>query len=219
MTPYLVILLTLAVKATVIEGACKQPSVYWVSVNETAPPGTYIISAECLELSSYSLMGEDVEWFQINSTAGVVTTNRSLDAEIIGTPPYFRVNVVPSGCQGQSCFPFLTLLVYVYDINDNVPQFMHLPYHVNVSETTKVKTVVFSVSAIDIDTGVGPNAQGNKEVTFDIVGGDSNETFSIDGSSNAGDIILEKPLDFESSNKIFHLNVTATVRIKIILPW
>lgn len=42
-----------------------------------------------------------------------------------------------------------------------------------IQQTTKVKTVVFSVSAIDIDTGVGPNAQGNKEVTFDIVGGDS----------------------------------------------
>ena len=42
-----------------------------------------------------------------------------------------------------------------------------------IQQTTKVKTVVFSVSAIDIDTGVGPNAQGNKEVKFDIVGGDS----------------------------------------------
>ena len=46
-----------------------------------------------------------------------------------------------------------------------------------------------------------------------------NGTFSIGGLSNAGDIILEKPLDFESSDNIFHLNVTATVRIKIILPW
>ena len=42
-----------------------------------------------------------------------------------------------------------------------------------IQQTTKLKTVVFSVSAIDIDTGVGPNAQGNKEVIFDIVGGDS----------------------------------------------
>ena len=34
--------------------------------------------------------------------------------------------------------------------------------------------MVFSVSAYDIDTGVGPpGAQGNKEVTFDIVGGNS----------------------------------------------
>ncbi|KAK2568514.1 Protocadherin Fat 1 [Acropora cervicornis] len=347
MTRYLVILLTLAVKATVIEGGCKSIAEL-VSVNETAPPGTYIISADCLALSSYSLRGEDVEWFQINSTAGVITTNRSLDAEVIGTPPFLQVDVVPSGCQGQSCSPSLTLFVHVYDINDNVPQFMHLPYNVNVSEpggdypstihlraaeekqngfpfrsekeilsmneeavpkntkmatkfglavfnawfqkqeelnstieemtpqqlkknlqksylsarrvlapdefrdvrryldpllistsavglkrscsapnvtpmrlpkrttltftvaTTKVKTVVFSVSAIDVDTGVGPNAQGNKEVIFDIVGGDSNGTFSIGGLSNAGDIILEKPLDFESSNKIFHLNVTAT---------
>jgi len=211
MTRYLVILLTLAVKATVIEGGCTSIAEL-VSVNETAPPGTYIISADCLALSSYSLRGEDVEWFQINSTAGVITTNRSLDAEVIGTPPFLQVDVVPSGCQGQSCSPSLTLFVHVYDINDNVPQFMHLPYNVNVSETTKVKTVVFSVSAIDVDTGVGPNAQGNKEVIFDIVGGDSNGTFSIGGLSNAGDIILEKPLDFESSNKIFHLNVTATDR-------
>ena len=60
-----------------------------------------------------------------------------------------------------------------------------------IQQTTKVKTVVFSVSAIDVDTGVGPNAQGNKEVIFDIVGGDS-----VKISTNVKHHILESSTYF-----------------------
>lgn len=203
------LLLTLVYTANVIEGACLPPVLY-VSVNETVLPGTYITNADCLGLiGGYSLTGSDADWFQINSTTGVITVKRTLDAEIVGTSP-LQFMVGPYGCQGISCSPSVLVFVQVNDFNDNFPEFLHLPYHANVSEATEVKTEVFSLSVIDKDTAAGIYGPGNNEVRFDIVGGNTNETFSIFSLSNVGNIILEKPLDFESANKIYHLNVTAT---------
>jgi len=47
-----------------------------------------------------------------------------------------------------------------------------------------------------------------------------NGTFQIGGGQvpNVGDIVLKKPLDFESSTKVYYLNVTATVSGKILVP-
>ena len=47
-----------------------------------------------------------------------------------------------------------------------------------------------------------------------------NGTFEIGGHvPNVGDIVLKKPLDFESSTKVYYLNVTATVSGRILAPY
>lgn len=88
--------------------------------------------------------------------------------------------------------------VSVEDVNDNPPQFKHLPYYTIIQDGTEPGDVLFQVSATDQDLGV------NGAVTYAFA--EDYTYFRID--PYLGDISLKKPFDYQALNK-YHLKVIA----------
>ncbi|XP_022445886.1 protocadherin Fat 2 [Delphinapterus leucas] len=88
--------------------------------------------------------------------------------------------------------------VSVEDVNDNSPEFKHLPYHTIIQDGTEPGDVLFQVSATDQDLGV------NGAVTYAFA--EDYRYFRID--PYLGDISLKKPFDYQALNK-YHLKVIA----------
>ncbi|XP_019482771.1 PREDICTED: protocadherin Fat 2 [Hipposideros armiger] len=88
--------------------------------------------------------------------------------------------------------------VSVEDVNDNHPEFKHLPYHTIIQDGTEPGDVLFQVSATDQDLGV------NAVVTYAFA--EDYTYFRID--PYLGDISLKKPFDYQALNK-YYLKVIA----------
>uniref|UniRef100_A0A8D1QQF8 Protocadherin Fat 2 n=1 Tax=Sus scrofa TaxID=9823 RepID=A0A8D1QQF8_PIG len=88
--------------------------------------------------------------------------------------------------------------VSIEDVNDNCPEFKHLPYHTIIQDGTEPGDVLFQVSATDQDLGV------NGAITYALA--EDYIYFRID--PYLGDISLKKPFDYQALNK-YHLKVIA----------
>ncbi|XP_047411467.1 protocadherin Fat 2 [Sciurus carolinensis] len=88
--------------------------------------------------------------------------------------------------------------VSVEDVNDNPPEFKHLPYYTIIQDGTEPGDVLFQVSATDEDVGA------NGTVTYAFA--EDYTYFRID--PYVGDISLKKPFDYQALNK-YRLKVIA----------
>ncbi|KAM5298302.1 protocadherin Fat 2 [Ctenodactylus gundi] len=88
--------------------------------------------------------------------------------------------------------------VFVEDVNDNPPEFKHLPYYTIIQDGTEPGDVLFQVSASDKDLG----ANGTVLYAF----AEDYTYFRID--PYVGDISLKKPFDYQALNK-YRLKVIA----------
>ncbi|XP_023370358.1 protocadherin beta-9-like [Otolemur garnettii] len=84
------------------------------------------------------------------------------------------------------------VLVMVVDINDNSPQFEQTFYEVNIPENSVLGSLVVTVSAWDLDSGIN----GEISYTFSHASRDIRKTFEINQKS--GDVRLKASLDFEA---------------------
>ncbi|KAM9693635.1 protocadherin Fat 2 [Trichechus inunguis] len=91
--------------------------------------------------------------------------------------------------------------VSVEDVNDNPPEFQHLPYYTIIQDGTEPGDVLFQVSATDQDLGV------SGVVTYAFA--EDYTYFRID--PYLGDISLKKPFDYKALNK-YRLKVIARDR-------
>lgn len=98
----------------------------------------------------------------------------------------------------------LLIDVTVTDFNDNSPQFEKATYEIEVPENTPVNVTLVRLRATDADIG----ASGTVRYTF------TQRTFlhHMDQfylNPTTGDLILKKPLDYESSHRQYNLDVQA----------
>ncbi|XP_051871067.1 protocadherin Fat 1-like isoform X1 [Pristis pectinata] len=91
--------------------------------------------------------------------------------------------------------------VFVEDMNDNAPEFVHLPYLTTVQDDAEPGDVIFQVTAVDKDTG------DNAVIHYNLL--DHHRYFWID--PYLGDISLSEHLDSEAADK-YILNVIAQDR-------
>ncbi|RVE63928.1 hypothetical protein OJAV_G00140990 [Oryzias javanicus] len=94
----------------------------------------------------------------------------------------------------------VTVQVKVEDVNDNVPEFVNLPYYAAVQVEAVPGSVIFRVSAVDRD--YGPNG----EVTYSLKMQQRN--FEINPVS--GELILKRAFGADLSNAEYKLTVVAT---------
>ncbi|XP_026810458.1 cadherin-99C isoform X2 [Rhopalosiphum maidis] len=128
----------------------------------------------------------------------------------------FQVTCVVRSTNKKRTIP---IIVRTTDINDNAPVFLDTPYQVSVPELTTVGASVAAVKTVDADTGV------NALVEYLVIPGNVPEEELQKGrvsdgvkhfkmkSSNSGEIILQKGLDFEKVQKYF-VTIQATDRAK-----
>ncbi|XP_055980393.1 protocadherin beta-16-like [Sorex fumeus] len=115
----------------------------------------------------------------------IILTLKALDG---GTPPLSGTSKV---------------LIEVVDVNDNAPEFEQQLYNVHISENRPIGSLVITVSASDLDSGVN----GQISYTFFQPSEDISKTLEI--NSLTGEIQLRKQLDFEAVQS-YEVDIKAT---------
>ncbi|KAK8391903.1 hypothetical protein O3P69_017490 [Scylla paramamosain] len=132
-----------------------------------------------------------------------LTLTRKLDKEGKEGESQVTVNVI---CDRRGTTdPSITIPVNirVTDDNDNAPVFVNSPYYVNVSEVTVVGTVIMGDILAEDEDQQGPFST----VQYSIQPGPYSDMFRFE-SPLSGNLVLEKPLDYESL-ALFNITIVA----------
>jgi len=129
--------------------------------------------------------GNDLEWFQIHSLSGLITTKSNLDREIQESFS-LTVSVTDGGIRPK--FSTAKVVVKLTDVNDLSPVFEKSVYEVSVSENVTPNETFFTVTARDADAG------DNGIVTYSIE--NFSNLFHIDSMS--GELSTLSNLDREN---------------------
>jgi len=153
----------------------------YVSFQEDVPIGTLIYVAQAQDNDSginarlrYTISadnGDDVSWFQIDSTSGQITLRRLLDRESSAT---HRITVSASDAGTPSRRASMTLVVSVLDVNDNRPVFNSDGYAFRVLRPVPLGAVIGSVRANDSDYGTA-----NSRLTYYLYNGRLADIFDV----------------------------------------
>lgn len=143
---------------------------------------------------SYRLV-EGEQYFTLEKDTGGLSLLRQLDYE---TKQVHHFAVVAEDDGPVKLRSVATVIVNVDNINDNAPE-IQPPFSYDISETVPLNSVVFYLSATDVDLG----ADGT--VSYSI--SDPSNTFTID--SKTGAVRLTKVLDSSTKNR-YSVDVTAS---------
>ncbi|XP_073952971.1 cadherin-89D-like [Choristoneura fumiferana] len=103
---------------------------------------------------------------------------------------------------------YLSVTVYIEDVNDNAPKFLDTPYRVTVDELTPIGLTIFKgIHAFDRDKPNTPNS----DVQYTISAGDEAGHFGLE-SSHKPALVLRKALDYDTGDREFNIIVTASDR-------
>ncbi|MBN3295475.1 PCD23 protein, partial [Amia calva] len=162
---------------------------YRVSVSEGLPPGAEVLWLSASDPDegpngrvSYSLTGDMLGTFTVDSVSGQVRTARPLDRE--SRAQYvFRAVAMDGGAQGPRSST-VSVMVHLDDVNDNAPQLLQNLVRGFLSAHTMPNQTVATVRADDSDLG------RNGEVLFCLAQPDP--LFEI--HPRTGDVWLKSPL-------------------------
>lgn len=135
---------------------------YSATLDESAAPGTQVITVRAHDKDkgdngriSYSLKYDDAErstdWFTIDRTTGVVSTQTFLDCESESNP---SVVIVASDNGNPKLSASSTLSVSVADVNDNRPIFEKSSYTSELPEDAKIGDCFLKVRRVQASLGI-----------------------------------------------------------------
>ncbi|XP_061209973.1 protocadherin alpha-2-like isoform X3 [Neopsephotus bourkii] len=125
---------------------------------------------------------------------------KPLDRE---TMPIHRLVLTASDGGRPPLTSTVELVVSVLDANDNAPRFNQSVYKVQLPENSERGTIVYRVTATDLDEGSNRNVSYSLQNLFPQ---DGRDVFGID--RNSGEIRLQGDLDFEDID-VYRLQVDA----------
>lgn len=189
------------------------PSQYMEVVREDQPPDFRVININATDRDTLAselvfdiVTGNDAGHFRIDQASGEIFTTVSLDKEMIDN---YTLTV---SCSDGSDSPTNTsIFLQVADINDNIPEFINLPYNFMVSEGNPEGTRVGVIRATDLDTS------SNGVIRYNITGVTPDTVaegwFHLDEQS--GEITTTRILDretpgLENSRVILHVDALDT---------
>ncbi|XP_029049380.1 cadherin-87A [Osmia bicornis bicornis] len=160
-----------------------EKELYNASVEENSPAGTHVITVKATDgdegpfgVVNYSLIGDHAADFNIGHDTGEITVGSAtvLDREMTSK---ITITVLASdGAPINSCrSSTVPVVVKLIDVNDNRPIFTQHRYRASVAENLSVNppAPILQVRAVDHDEGI------NGEVWYTIMGGNENESFSL----------------------------------------
>ena len=159
---------------------------------ENVPVGysiMYLNSSMSSGQVTYQLVAsQDSSKFAVNTTTGELTTTGTFDYET-KRMFLFQVMVMDSAANmtGRT-----QVLITVLDINDNTPILSSVSLVYNISESTRIDSVITSIDFTDADS------TSNSEVDFTLVGGDGVGTFKV---TSTGFVRLNGSLDHRVKNR------------------
>ncbi|XP_041360351.1 cadherin-related tumor suppressor-like [Gigantopelta aegis] len=135
-----------------------QKKEYNVQLSELSLPGSFVESIIAIDGDSgvnsqltYSIIsGNDLEWFSIDTTTGLVTTKTQLDHEHLSK---VVLNISAQDSGSQSFRNYTKLTITILDENDETPQFSKPVYEKLLNENMPTGTDIVTVLATDSDSG------------------------------------------------------------------
>lgn len=181
---------------------------YRATVSENLPAGTKVLSPIAHDKDfglnakiRFSLLGEKMERFNVDTNTGEVTTAVTLDRE--DTSSYHFTLMAQDSSTTEPRAAAVNFTITVVDVNDNSPTFEHSTFTVNIPDRIKTGQFVFGAKAVDFDSGV------NSKIVYSISGKDANK-FSINLNTGVIKTAEELSLGGQTADKIFNLIITAT---------
>ena len=165
-------------------------TLHTASVSEDATMSTPVISLHCYDLDmdklNYSINAglKNTNAFSISSD-GILLVSDQLDFE---TTSFYSLSVQ---CSDGRDTVYSIAQVSITNVNEFTPTFNQTRYTVSVRESLTFGFVILSVSAVDRDA----NSLG--EITYSLVGGNTQQTFGI--LSTMGTVFLMDSLDYETT--------------------
>ncbi|XP_066489067.1 protocadherin Fat 1 isoform X4 [Tiliqua scincoides] len=181
---------------------------YAVTLSEASVIGTSVVHVSATDADSgvnrgisYHLVensSEDLDYFHIDSSTGLILTARSLDYESI-QKHILLVRAIDSGMPPLSSDVFVA--VDVTDLNDNPPVFNQLLYEANISELAPRGHFVTCIKASDADSSDAVKLE------YSILTGNDHMNFVI--NSKTGVITLSS-LFRQTMKPVYSLNVSVS---------
>ncbi|XP_062598426.1 protein dachsous-like [Saccostrea cucullata] len=176
-------------------------TIYSASVPEQAPAGSTVVKVTASDPDlgenariTYSIISNpssDADWFQIDSSTGLITTKSSsnIDCEH-NSNPWITVIATDHGSPPQSSTA--TVSIAIDDVNDLEPVFERSYYEGRVAENVAVGSCILTVSAND------PDCQGRTQnlIQYRLDNTSVSQNFNVNATS--GQICVRQALDFET---------------------
>ncbi|XP_062576129.1 cadherin EGF LAG seven-pass G-type receptor 2-like isoform X1 [Saccostrea cucullata] len=186
-----------------------EQSVYYQEVAENLPVSSTIMTIKATdsdegrnaEIRYRIIENQQSSAFMIEPVTGTITTRAVLDRES-NASYQILVQATDQGDVANRRSSTATVNIAVLDENDNYPQFSQKTYLVNVSEdyNFNMNLAIAKVSATDRDL------DKNGQITYNIFGGNTFDTFRIDPAT--GEISVQKQLDYETTEE-YRLSIQA----------
>jgi len=186
-----------------------ESSAYSGSVSESASIGSVVLTVRAVDADgtspfnqvSYQIVDGNVgSKFAVGQSNGKIVVNGILDYETVN---FYSLTVAAIDSGAPTVLSFTSVVnITVQDVNDNYPVFQNTPYTASLSESVIIGTPVKTVTAIDADGTAAFNT-----VSYSIVGGNSQNKFSINSATGA--ITTQATLDFDTTTS-YTLTVRAT---------
>ncbi|XP_066919784.1 LOW QUALITY PROTEIN: fat-like cadherin-related tumor suppressor homolog [Clytia hemisphaerica] len=198
---YLQLIGTINVHITIIDTNNNRPifeSTYYENrISEEAPVNSKVLCVKATDgdfnigsIVTYILY-DPMDHFKINSTTGEIHVKQVLDYE---SKQEYTMHVEAVDDQGLKSAVNATVVIFLVDVNDNLPTFNLTMYARNVTESTSIGTSLLEFEAYDNDlTG--------DSLTFTLVANKDSETFRVAGR----DLQLKLALDYETQRQFTFL--------------
>ncbi|XP_064546558.1 cadherin-related tumor suppressor [Drosophila montana] len=175
-----------------------EKSEYSAVLSELAPTGTFVASIAATDEDTgvnaqvfYEILtGNELKWFNIDTTTGLIVTTGPLDREVQAS---VELSISARDGGPNPKFAYTQLKVTILDENDEAPHFGQQELNVSLSEGVSPPTIVALLSATDNDQGT------NGSVTFSLAPSVERlypQQFAID--SITGQLMTRKALDRET---------------------
>lgn len=181
---------------------------YYATIRENLAIGTKVLHPKAMDRDAglnakirFSLLGENVNNFRIDSDTGEITTATILDREKINV--YYMTLMAQDSSPTEPKATAVNLTIVILDENDNSPTFKQSSFNVNVPDRIKGGQFVFGAHAIDIDDGI------NSRITYSISGKDL-ATFTIDNSTGVIKTINDLSSIGHGIDKVYSLVISAS---------
>ncbi|XP_033745650.1 LOW QUALITY PROTEIN: protocadherin Fat 4-like [Pecten maximus] len=153
------------------------PTTYSVTLSEDSAVTTTVTTVSATDADSVSNNNNVFEFtstssvpFTVGTTTGIVTTNAVLDRE---TTASYEMVILATDKGATPLTGTSTITISLIDVNDNDPSISGT-YDSTIDEDTAVNTVVFSITATDLDY------QENSQLSYSINSGNTNTDFKIE---------------------------------------
>lgn len=133
--------------------------------------------------------------FTVDPRNGFIKSLRVFDRELLVTntgSSYITLEATVTDNGVNRLRDRVKVVIYITDVNDNIPQFQRLPYKVQVNEGAAIGTQLLRVYTTDADEGL------NGDVFYSLEDGNQHGRFAIDEAT--GQISLTKELDRETTD-------------------